>query len=318
MAQNIAARYIIRRVVSFGFITLALVVLTFGLVHFIPGDPARRIAGSEASAEQVLSIRERLGLTDPLLVQFKEYMTGLVTLDLGRSFVTNEDVANLVLKRFSATFMLGIIAIVGSIVFAIIFGYVIAYISRLSTNSIGDTVFSASVGAVAAIPGFLAATFLVYIFSLKLGLFPISASVNKPISMVLPIAAVMAAPTAILLRVVRLEVISLFNADFIRVAKSRGIRNMALFVRHIGPNILTSVLTLGGLTFGAILGSTVVVENVFGFSGIGPLLVSSVAKHDYPVIQASILLIGATIVLINAVVDAAIMIIDRRSLVGSL
>lgn len=311
-------RYLVRRGLSLVLILAMLVAVAFLLVHLTPGDPARRIGGIEADAEQVEAIRTRLGLTAPLHEQFLDYVRGLLTLDWGTSFVKEEPASDLLLGRFRATAQLAGTAIALTLVLSIAGGLLLAALTRGGRRPRLEVSFSALTGAAAAVPSFLAGTFLAYLLAVRLNWLPVAGAEQGALSMVLPVLAISLAPTAILIRVVRLEALNAFEQEFVEVAESRGVSTPVIYLRHVLPHTLTSALTIGGLTFGMLLGSTVVVENVFDWPGLGPALVESVSKHDYPVVQGAILLLGASVILVNALVDACLVLIDRRSVVGAL
>lgn len=312
------ARFIARRGLTLAVVLSALVVASFAMVHLIPGDPARRIGGIEADEAQVESIRNRLGLNDPLLTQFGDWVSGLLSLDWGTSFVNGEPAWPMLSERFGSTFQLAAGAIVVTLIVSLVGGIAAAALTRGGRRPRVEMAFGIFTGGTSALPSFLAGTFLAFIFAVELGWLPVAGDRDGLRSALLPIVAISLAPTANLMRVARLEALAVLSQDYIRVARSRGVGNFTIYRKHVLPNVLVSALTLSGLTFGMLLGSTVVVENVFDWPGLGPALVEAVSKQDYPIIQGAILLLGASVVVVNALVDASLAVIDRRSAVGAL
>lgn len=317
LLSSVGLRFAIRRLISLMLVVATLAVLTFLLVHMIPGDPARRIGGIEATEEQVAAIRADLGLNDPLWAQFRDYLYGLLRLDLGTSFVNGADVSTILLSRLGATVQLAGLAIVVTLIASVGGGLLMAAVTRDGRRPRLEALFTAVTGGAASMPSFLAATFLAFLLAVQLGWFPVAGNERGAVSLVLPVLAISIAPTSILIRIVRVEALNILAQDYIRVARSKHVPNFVLHLRHVVPNVLSSALTIGGLTFGALLGGTVVVENIFAWPGLGPKLVEAVSKHDYPVIQGAVLLLGTSVVVVNALVDAALAYIDRRSMVSA-
>jgi peptide/nickel transport system permease protein len=305
--------YLAQRLAGAVAVVAVTVVLTFMIVRWVPGDPARLIAGMNATDDQVSRIRAQLGLTKPLGQQFYDYVTGIGRGDLGASFVTGEPISEVIAQRLPLTVQLAL----GGLVFVLLVGFPLGVVAgslqhrrrwrRLTSAFAGGTAL------VGAVPEYIAGAFLTFVFSLSLRLLPVQGGTGLT-SMILPTVAVGAAPAAILARLVRNETIGVLSQEYITTAAAKRLSRPRLLLRHVLPNVATSTLTLGGLILVGLLGGAVITENVFNISGLGTGIVQGILHNDYPTVQGILLVLGAVAVGINLVVDSTLALLDPRVL----
>ena len=306
--------FLLRRAGSLGIVLAALLFASFLIVRLIPGDPARTIAGLDASQEDVQRIRVALGLDKPLLVQFATYARRAVRLDFGRSFVTNEPVTTLIGDRLPKTVQLAAVALLLVMVLSVPLGMAAGAFTREGRHRRAEVMFAAVTSAGGALPEFLASTFLAFVFAVWLQWLPVAGS-DERLAIVLPAVAISLRPIAVLARIVRVETLNVLAQDYIRTARSKRLPARLLYLRHTLPNVLTAALTIGGLLFTGLLGGAVIVENVFAWPGLGTAVVQGVLSRDYPVIQGVILMLGIAVVLVNTLVDVLLGLVDPRSVI---
>lgn len=289
-----------------------LLVVTFGIVRLIPGDPARLVAGPHASDQAVQALRHQLGLDQPLIAQFGHYVSGAVHLDFGNSFTTGQSVTSVLLQRLPYTLELAGASLLLMLVLGVLLGIVAAVLTRDNRHPSFEGGFMFVTGVASGIPNYLAATFLAFFFAVTVRLFPVSGAQGLR-SIVLPALAVALKPTVMLARVVRVETLNVFVQDFMRAARSKRLRTPRLFALYVLPNVLNATLTLSGLLFISLIGGTIIVENVFAWPGLGTLEIQAIPALDYPVIQGATLLLGLIVVLVNTLVDVMRAIVDPQS-----
>ncbi|ADB50733.1 ABC transporter permease [Conexibacter woesei] len=306
--------FVVRRLAGVACVLASLVVVTFLMVHLIPGDPARNIAGINATPEQVTYIQQQLRLDEPLPAQFADYVGALAGGSFGESFETGEPVADVLGARLALTAELALLAVLVVLFAGVGLGLLVAVACRSGRGWL-DTAFTVATSIGGSVPEYVAGTLLVFVFAVTLGLFP-AAGADTASGLVLPVIAISIGPTATLARIARREVATVLEQDYMRTARGKRISARRLYLRHALPNILTSTLTYGGLLLAGLLGGTVVVENIFGLPGIGSRLVEAVELRDYPVIQGTVLLLGAMACTVTLLVDVALAAIDPRSLSG--
>ncbi|WP_060915414.1 ABC transporter permease [Microbacterium oleivorans] len=316
LARSTWGGFALRR---FGGLVLSLallVVLTFLIVPLIPGDPAVAILGPNASASALAALRDRLNLDDPLPLQFVEYLRGLFTFDLGRSFRYNTPVTDTIATKlpYTATTALGAIAVV--IVVSIPVGMTVGVLTRGGRRPWLSVGFGAVAGLFASFPAYVAGTLLVLVFAIGLKIFPAGGAAT-PDAYVLPIAALALGPTFAVARVVVQETYGVLHQDFMRTARGKRLSGARLYMRHALPNLMTSTLTLTGLILASMLGGAIVIETVFSLPGLGLEVVQAIIFRDFPVIQGIVLTVGALAILINLLIDIILGLIDPRTLGGS-
>ncbi|WP_035282263.1 ABC transporter permease [Brevibacterium album] len=300
------AAFLIHRALR-GLLVLWLVhLMTFMLIRLVPGDPAEVIAGEQATPEAVDQIRESLGLTEPLPVQYWNALRGVLTGDLGESLFSGLAVTRLLLDAVPPSLSIAL----GALAFAVMAGVLLGAIAGLTRGRIVDRCVSALAGLGIAMPSFWVGMMLVTIFSITLNWLP--ATSYAPLArgtgewashIVLPAIALGTTVAAEIARHTRGGVIDVMEKPFIRAARARGATGAQLVLRHVLRNTAIPVITVIGLSGGTLLGGTVVVETVFGISGLGNLAISSVLSRDYPVIQGYVLLTALIVVVINLTVD---------------
>lgn len=304
--------YLLRR---FGYILISLFVLvtiSFLLVQLIPGDPARASAGEAAPPEAVEARRVELGLNKPLIIQYLAFWRGLFSGDLGDSISLRIPVIDVITGRAPATLELAFIAVAIALVVAVCLGLMFGALTRSGKRHGTEIGFTSVTAVVAVIPEFLAGIILVYLFAVSFDLLPVAGRTG-PASYVLPVIALAIGPTAALTRIVRAESLTVLRQDYIRTARSKRMSSIRLYGKHVLPNLLTSTLTISGLLLGGMIAGTVLVESIFAWPGLGGVIVDSIQGKDYPLIQAIVIFYGLVVLLINLVVDIALILLDPRT-----
>lgn len=305
-----AARRALRLLVS----AWVLVTASFAMIHLIPGDPVRGALGPTAPADLVEARRTALGLDDPILTQYGHYLQGLFTGDLGTSLISQLPVADVVGQRLPATLALAVLAFLASVAVAIPLGTALGVLTRRGHGRRTELAFTTTSVVVATIPDFLIGVALVYVFGVNLGWLPVAGNGTTD-AYVLPVIALALGPAAILARIVRVEMVSVLEADYIRTARAKRLPARRIHLGHALPNALTAALTVGGLLLGSMVAGTVLVENVFAWPGLGSTIVSSILNKDYPVVQAIVLVYGVGVLLVNTAVDVTLALLDPRSMI---
>lgn len=303
-----AARRLGRLLVSLG----VLITLAFLMIHLIPGDPVRAALGLNASADVVAARRESLGLNDPLPVQFVDYMRGLFSGDLGVSMTSGLPVADTIAQRLPATAGLAVAAFAVVMIVAIPLGLLMAVLTRGGRRRGTELGFTSASAVVAAVPEFLFAVGLVFVFGVSLGLLPVAGQ-DGVSSYILPVLALSLGPALMMARIVRVEALSVLQQDFVRTARAKRLAASRVYFRHVFPNALTSTLTIGGLLLSSMIVGTILVENVMAWPGMGTTIVQSILAKDYPLVQGIVLVYGTAVLLVNLLVDLLLAIVDPRS-----
>ncbi|QZY55891.1 glutathione ABC transporter permease GsiC [Crassaminicella profunda] len=291
-------KYFIRRILSVIPILIVISIFVFLFVHLIPGDPARLVAGEDATAEDVAIIRSELGLDAPLHEQYFTFMGNLFKGDLGKSLKTRKPVTEEIGSRFMPTFTLTLF----SMAWAVVFGLIIGVVSATNRNKWPDYLGMIVAVSGISLPSFWLGLMLIQLFSVKLGWFP-TGGYGTFAHYILPSMTLGAAVAAVLARFTRSSFLEIMKEDYIRTARAKGLMERIVVWKHAMRNALIPVITMIGLRFGFLLGGSIVVETVFSWPGLGRLLIDSVNFRDYPVIQSEILLFSLQFIIINLVVD---------------
>ncbi len=301
-------RFVAWRGLQMGITLLGVILVLFLLVRVLPGDPARLLAGPEASEEDVEKLRHVLGLDKPLHEQFAAYFFSVLSGDLGISYRTGEPVVAEIMRRLPYTLVLAVAAQSLAIAVAIPLGIVAALRPR---SAIG---YAASVFGVlgSSLPVFWTALLLIWAFSVELKLLP-SGGAGTPAHMVLPTTVLALFLMGNLVRITRASLLEVLGANYVVTAISKGLPWNKVLTRHVIRNALVPIVTLVGVQFGTLLGGAVITETVFGWPGIGRLVVESIFVRDYAVLQGTILIIALFFMLINFFVDILQMFIDPRT-----
>jgi peptide/nickel transport system permease protein len=282
------------------------------MIHLVPGDPVRAALGPSAPQSLVAQRKADLGLDKPLVTQYVDYVRNVLHGDLGTSMTSGESVTDVIRQRGPLTLKLAGIAFLIAVLAAVPLGLLMAALTRDSRRRGVELGFTATTGAIAAIPSFLIAVALVYLFAVTWRVFPVAGHAGVS-SYVLPVAALVLAPIASLSRVVRVEGLRVLDQDYIRTARGKRLPARLVYPRHALPNTLTPTLTLAGLLLGGLIAGTVLVENIFSWPGLGTTLVQAVVQKDYPTVQAVAVVFGTVVLLANFAVDIALGAIDPRS-----
>jgi len=296
-----------KRLILFPITVLAVCTVVFFLIHLVPGDPAALMLGESAQPGDVARLRAQLGLDKPLATQYLSYLKGLMTLDLGRSLWTKEPVLTRILDRYPATLRLAGAAVLFAVAFAIPAGI----LSAVKAHSLVDkaTMLVAVLGV--SIPNFFLGPLLIIIFSIKLDLLPVSGQ-DGILHLILPAVTLGLGMSAILVRVTRASLIEALSSEYVTAARARGLPEYKVVLKHALRNAITPVVTVLGLQAGALLTGTIITETIFSWQGIGYLTVKSIALRDYPQVQACVLVIAVTYVVVNLLTDIAYTVLDPR------
>jgi ABC-type dipeptide/oligopeptide/nickel transport system permease component len=301
-------QYIIRRFLQMIPITFGILTLVFSLIHMIPGDPARQIAGENARAEDVVAVRKALGLDQPLWTQYVHYLSHVVRGDFGKSFQTNEDVRKQIAERYPATIQLAF----GAMLVALIVAFPLGIISAIYRDSWIDNVarFFALIGV--SMPSFWFGPLLIIAFAIHHTWFPVSGRDGGLRSLVLPSVTMGLALAAILTRMIRVSLAEELTQLYVTTAVAKGVTRAKAIFRHALKNALIPVITVLALQFGSLLTGAIITEQIFSWPGLGRLLITSISNRDYPQVQASILVIALTYILVNFLSDLLYGVVDPR------
>jgi glutathione transport system permease protein len=277
---------------------LIISVFVFMFIHLLPGDPAKTLAGVEATVEEVEAIREEWGLNDPLIVQYGNYMKDLLRGDMGRSLKSSTPVTELILSRFQYTIQLVLAGVLWAPALGIFIGVMCA-IKRGKAFDLGGMLFA--IAGLSA-PGFWVGLMLIQVFAVNLGWLP-SGGLDSWRSLVLPSVVMGLGIMAVLARYSRSSMLETLREDYVRTARAKGQKESVVMFRHAFENSLIQVVTILGLQIGGLLSGSVITETIFSIPGMGRLLVDSIAYRDYPAIQGLLMIFSLQYVLINLFVD---------------
>lgn len=284
-------------------------ILTFFMLHLVPGDPVRAMLGetSFASVEDIERLRRQLGLDQPVHVQYANYLVAAVQGDLGTSMRTRRPIADEIGRRLPSTFALA----VSGLVFAAVFGTALGVVSALYQNTWIDNVATTIALLGASIPSFWLGLMLIFVFSIQLGWLPVLGGAGLS-GLILPAATLGLWAAAGIARLVRSGMLEVIRQDFVRTARAKGVRESVVIQRHVLRNALIPVVTLLGIRFGEVLAGTVIIETVFARPGLGLQLVNSIISKDIPMVQGIVLFIAVVYLLVNFGVEVAYAWLDPR------
>lgn len=304
-------RILVSRLLSTFIVVIGVACLVFLLIHLVPGDPVDMMLGENAQMADRESLREVLGLNQPVGTQLMLYFSHLFQGDLGISLHSREPVAEMLLERIPATLELAVVSLLISCLIAFPLGIVAALNKGKSWDrtAMGVSLLGVSV------PNFLLGPVLILVFSIYLGWLPVSGRSGIE-SMILPAITLGTALAAVLSRMIRSTLLEVLNEDYIRTARAKGASEIQVVVRHALPNAMLPIITLLGLQLGVLLGGAVITETVFSWPGIGKLTIDAIMKRDYPVVQACVLLISLTYVVVNMLTDMLYAWVDPRIRLG--
>lgn len=288
-------------------VVFGVVLLTFLLVHAVPGDPVEVMIGESASSADRMQLRADLGLDQPIYMQFWVYLNKLAHGDLGVSIHSKKPIVDLLAERLPATAKLALLALS----FAILIGLPLGIIAALKVNQWPDKLANLFNLSISAMPHFWMGPILMMVFALWLGLLPVS-GMESAAAIVLPALTLGFGLAAILTRMTRASMLEILHEDFIRTARAKGLTERAVILRHALRAALLPIVTVLGLQLGSLLAGTVITETIFSWDGIGRLLVESIEKRDYPVTQACVLVVALLYVTVNLATDIIYTKIDPR------
>lgn len=299
--------YLLRRVLLMIPTLFVAVTLVFVVFRLVPGDPAQLAAGESAPRSVVETIRQDMGLDEPLYVQYGTYLADLARGDFGVSRVYQQGAMEQLLARLPATILLASTAML----IATVVGISSGIISAIRPSSWIDYVsMFAAVGGV-SLPSFWLGLMLIIVFSVRFDIFPV-AGFDGPMSLVLPAVTLAAHQTAVLARITRSSMLGVLAQDYIRTAHAKGLRERLVVLRHGLRNALIPTITIAGMQLGYLLGGSLVVETVFAWPGLGRLMIDSIQLRDYTMIQAIVLFFAVMMLVVNLIVDVLYGVIDPR------
>lgn len=302
--------------IGIGAVTLLVAsMVVFGVLEILPGDPAQLMLGMNATPEALAAMRQQMGLDAPVPVRYVNWIGGLVVGDFGRSFTYSSPVIDLILERIVVSLPLALISLALSTAIAIPVGI----FSAARRGKAGDTVSMGIAQLGVAVPNFWFALLLVYVFAVWLRLLPSGgfpgwgAGVWPGLkALILPAVALALPQAAILARVTRSAMLEVLGEDYIRTARAKGMPRRTVLWRHALRNAMIPVLTIMGLQFSFLLAGTIIIENVFYLPGLGRLVFQAITQRDLIVVEGVVILLVASVVLVNLVVDILYAVVDPR------
>lgn len=308
-------RFIAKRIISVIPVLIIVSIVIFSLIHLVPGDPATAMLGDLATEEDIAALRIRMGLDKPLIEQYFIWIGNIFHGDFGMSVVNNETVGSLIISHIRPTISLAIYALVIAAVIAIPLGMIA---SRKKGSAVDHVVSVISLAGI-SLPSFLLGLFLMLLFSVKFRIFPVSG--YKEISegflehirsLTLPAIALGFMNAALMMRMTRASMLEVLGSDYIKMAKAKGVKEFSLLTKHAFKNTLVTLITIFGQSIVQALSGAAVVESLFAVPGLGQLMVNSIGRRDYYVIQAIVLLIAVINVVINMIIDILYGFVDPR------
>lgn len=333
------ARYVATRILQAVLVVFGVTVVTFVALHVVPGDVAQMIAGDKATPQQLARIRQQLGLYDPLWVQYWRFLSSAVRGDFGISLQTRRPAVVEVMNAFPLTFELAVLALVVATCLGVWLGIVSA--TRRGSVADGGTILLTLVGTSA--PVFWTGLLLLLLGGSTLRLFPIGGilssgvrleqitgmpvldalvTLNFPalgdalLHLVLPVITLALLPTAVIARITRAGMLEVVRSAYVQTARAKGAASSRVLYRHALPNALLPVVTTVGLQFGTLLSGAILTETVFALPGLGRVAVNAILSRDYPVIEATVVLMAVVFTVVNLLVDVAYGVLDPRQRVG--
>jgi peptide/nickel transport system permease protein len=307
--------YIVQRLVSLIPVLFCMSIIVFAFLHLVPGDPVNAILGNEADPVARAALRQKLGLDQPLIVQYFRWLWHVLQGDFGRSIRAQQEVRNMILEKLPATLLLTLASACVAILISLPAG-IIAAANRNTLLDFFSMVF-ALLGL--SIPSFWLGIMLILIFALSLGWFPTIGYVSffsNPWEalrhLVLPALTLGAGMAGSLTRMVRAEMLEQLGQDYVRTARAKGVWEQAVLYKHTLKNSLIPALTVIGLQCGTLLGGAVITEQIFAWPGVGQLAIHAIYGRDYPVVQGVVLVLAGLFVLVNLCIDLLYTVLDPR------
>ena len=308
-------RYALRRLASLVPVLAVVGVVVFSLVHLTPGDPARVMLGQSASPEQIAQLQSDLGLDKPLPVQFLAWVGDVLTGDLGTSVYSSSPVLDIIMDRLGPTVSLTLL----SMLIALLIAIPSAVLAVWKRGSLLDPAFMSVSLVGISIPNFWLGIVLILIFPVTLGWLPVSG--YAPVSaglwpwlshLLLPAVALSAQVSGLIARMLRDGMLEVVHQNYVRTAHAKGLTERLVLTKHVFFNAMIPTTTVIGVCFASLLGGAVVIETIFAIPGVGGLVVESISRRDYPVLQGTVLFIAVVYVVVNLLVDLFYAVLDPR------
>lgn len=300
--------YILRRLLISLLTILGVSILVFLMLHFVPGDPVTVMLSEHETQADAEALRHELGLDLPLHQQYARYISRAIQGDLGRSYRLRRPVTELIMERLPQTLKLSLVSLSLAAVLGIVFG-TLAAVYRESPIDYASMV-TALLGV--SIPSFWLGLMLIMVFAVRLDWLPIAGAREGPESIILPAVTLATGSLAVVTRLTRSSMLEVLNADYIRTARAKGLKERSVILRHALRTSLIPVVTLLGLQFGYLMGGAIIVEKVFVWPGVGRLAIDAIIARDFPLVQGISLVVAVGFVLINLAVDILYTFIDPR------
>jgi peptide/nickel transport system permease protein len=307
--------YIVRRLISVIPVLFVVATVLFLIIHLSPGDPAEVMLGNEASEQSVATLRHQLGLDQPLPVQLVNWYGRVLRLDLGRSIYSDKPVAEQIARNWQPTFLLTLLAVV----FAVLVGVPLGVLAATHQSSFLDKIFMMVATMGISVPSFWLGLNLIVLFSLIFPLLPSQGFVPPSQGvwaslrhLILPATALGLPQIALIARMTRSSMLEVLSLDYVRTARAKGVAEWRVVYGHALRNTMIPTVTVIGLSFAILLGGAVIIEQVFNIPGLGTLIVASVIRRDYAVVQGTVLLVTGIYVLINLCIDLLYAFLDPR------
>jgi ABC-type dipeptide/oligopeptide/nickel transport system permease component len=300
--------YVFRRLLTAIPTLFAVSILAFWFVYMIPGDPAAKLAGNMATNDEIAAIRDHLGLDKPLIVRYGLFLKGVVDPAIATSYRTSRPVVQEISERLPNT----LIVAIGGLAIGILFGVVTGVICALRQGGWFDAAVTALTLAGISMPIYWLGLLCIWLFAVTLRWLP-AAGAATPAHFVLPILVVATRPAALFSRLVTANLLEVMGKDYLDTARSKGLSETHVIVRHALRNSLVAAVSVAGIQFGGMIGGSVVTETVFGIPGIGRLLVDAVTGSDYPVIQYCVLMFATIFIVVNLATDLIGQWLDPRT-----
>lgn len=330
-------KYILKRLLSLLPVLIGITLLVFTLLHLIPGDPAVVLLGERATPEQIESLREQLGLNQPLPIQYFNFLFNIIRFDFGKSIISGIPIIDEIKTRWPATFELSVAAML----IALILGIPAGIFAAVRKNSWVDNLLMSSSLIGVSLPVYWLGLLLIYLFAVNLQILPPSGRISvetgfnfQPITgfyvldsllrldikilqdvlshLILPAITLGTIPLAIIARITRSAMLEVLSQDYIRTARAKGVPEYFVILKHALKNAFLPISTTIGLQFGTLLGGAILTETIFSWPGIGSWIYEGILARDYPVVQGGVIFVSVTFVLINLLVDLSYTFLDPR------
>jgi peptide/nickel transport system permease protein len=317
MQQSSIPKYLLKRLLMAIFVLLLVTIIVFGAVRLAPGDPVQAKIGpyGDYSEENIARVRAELGLDKPVVVQYLIWVRDGLRFDFGVSLRNGAPVGQLIMQKIPVSLEL----IVLSMLIAILISIPLGVFSAIKKGTVFDQIVSVTSTGFLAIPSFSLGLLLMIVFAVQLKWLPPNGYVafrDNPLMnlryILMPAITLAMLEQASLTRYIRSETIEIINSNYVRTAKAKGLSPKMVYFKHAFKNVLVTVITLIGMRFAQLIGGTVIVEQLFGWSGLGWFLYQSIVNRDYPAVQATVLLVAVAFIFLNMLVDVMYTVIDPR------